>query len=885
MKKFSIIIPTLNEADNIHPLLRKIAAVTQPLGMVAEIIFVDDDSIDYTRQYIDAYLGDLEVRLVRRDTQRGLIGAVVAGAWAASHRHIVVMDADLSHSPEMIPALLEPLVAGRYDIVIGSRYQEGGGTPDWPLVRRLGSQLSSLPARILTSVRDPLSGFFAIDRERLRALPDNMPGFKIGLEILAETAEPLRILEIPITFVDRHMGTSKMNFTVLKEYLYQLIRLFSRLSIVRNFPLLLCLGCIAGFFDYALFSLFSAMGMPLEVSQMASLPAAMHVCYPIAEALAKRTSAVQHGDGYRYFLLVVVMGLFLRSGLLASTAAMGNSSALFLPLIIGGTSCLIWFTAIITSRLAVLRPQGMKWTIFGYLLIGYSILLRLVYLGNFDLIQEEAYYWNYAQHPAAGYLDHPPVVALLINFGTLLFGQDQFGVRFGAFFCWFVTAFFIYRLTKIISNKDSAVRALMLVATLPIFFGVAVVMTPDAPLIACWAGALYFLYRALVLETPRAWVGVGICLGVGLAAKYTIAFLGPAVVVFMLIDPRARKWFCRPQPYLAAILAGLIFLPVIWWNYQNHWASFLFQSQGRLQAGAQFSTHLLLLSILILLTPVGLFAAIIGMWPQRSTLLPMPAEKMRQRGYIFCLTMVLTPLSIFILFSLTKEIKLNWTGPLWLALLPFMASAMVAGSGRLQHRLSSLWPGTLVALVLSYGVLFHYFAFGIPGVSFGRSVFLFGWDDLAQQIEEQVKTITAEDGRRPLVVGMDSYRAASGLAYYRSKLQLDNKERTNANDTTGPHLFGHQGLMYSYWYQPTLAIGRDILVVSEDKKRMDPAYFVNSYKHLGQIHEINVVKRGKESGHFYSRLLTGYTGHNPGNLPALAHHNIVAKGNSNAILP
>ena len=244
--------------------------------------------------------------------------------------------------------------------------------------------------------------------------------------------------------------------------------------------------------------------------------------------------------------------------------------------------------------------------------------------------------------------------------------------------------------------------------------------------------------------------------------------------------------------------------------------------------------------------------------------------------------MALTPLAIFILFSLTKEIKLNWTGPLWLALLPFMASAMVAGSGRLQQRLCSLWPGTLVALVLSYGVLFHYFALGIPGVSFGRSVFLFGWDDLAQQIEEQVRTITAEDGNRPLVVGMDSYRTASGLAYYRSKLHPDEKERMNANDTTGPHLFGHQGLMYNYWYQPKWAIGRDILVVSEDRKRMDPAYFGNSFQHLGEIHEINVEKRGKDSGHFYSRLLTGYT---PGNLPELAHHNIVAKGDANAILP
>lgn len=878
MKNFSIIIPTLNEADNINPLLRQIGAVSQPLGLSPEIIFVDDGSTDPTRQYIDAYSGDLQVRLIRRDTKTGLAGAVVAGARAASNRHVVVMDADLSHSPHLIPTLLAPLAAGNYDMVIGSRYQVGGRTPDWPLVRRFGSQLASLPARLLTSVRDPLSGFFAIDRDRLRALADNMSGFKIGLAILAGTAEPLRVLEIPITFVDRHTGTSKMNFNVFKEYLLQLGRLFSRRATVRNLPLFLCLGCIAGFFDYTLFSLLISQRVPLETSHMASLLLTMHLCYPIAGAFAKRTPATRPAGGYRHFLLVVALGLFLRGGQLASPAAMGASSSLLLPFIIGGTSCLIWLSAIIASRLEMMRPHRVNWTIFGSLLIGYTILLRLLYLGNFDLIQEEAYYWNYSQHLALGYLDHPPVVALLIKLGTQLFGQNELGVRFGAFLCWFVTAIFTYRLTKIIFNKDSAMRALVLVATLPIFFGVAVVMTPDAPLIACWAGALYFLYRALVLEAPQAWIGAGICLGIGLATKYTIAFLCPAILLFMLIDPTARKWFRRPQPYLCAILATLIFSPVIWWNYQNHWASFLFQSQGRLQAGAQFSTHLLLLSILILLTPIGLLAAIIGMWPRRGGIPSMAAWNRRHRGYIFCLTMALIPLAIFILFSFTKEIKLNWTGPLWLALLPCMASAMVAGSGRLQHQAARLWPGLLVVLVLTYGTLLHYFALGLPGVSFGRSAFLFGWSDLAQKVEQQVDEITAEDGRRPLVVGMDSYRTASGLAYYRSKLHSDIKGSSNVNDTTGYHLFGHQGLMYSYWYPPKWAFGRDILVVSEDKNRMDPTYFGNSYQHLGEIHEITVEKRGKDSGHFYCRLLTGYT---PSNLVNLARHDNVTKESSN----
>jgi dolichol-phosphate mannosyltransferase len=87
--------------------------------------------------------------------------------------------------------------------------------------------------------------------------------------------------------------------------------------------------------------------------------------------------------------------------------------------------------------------KNVNWRVFGLLLIGYTLLLRLMYLGNIELLKEEAYYWNYAQHLAPGYLDHPPMVALLISFGTLVFGNNELGVRFGAFICWFITALYV----------------------------------------------------------------------------------------------------------------------------------------------------------------------------------------------------------------------------------------------------------------------------------------------------------------------------------------------------------------------------------------------------------------------------------------------------------
>ena len=856
MKQFSIIIPTLNEADNILLLFDQISKAVKRSALDPEILVIDDGSTDGTRRLVADYRGDLNVRLICRDSARGLAGAVVTGARQASHEHIVVMDADLSHPPEKIPALIEPLLAGTHDMVIGSRYVAGGGTPDWPIIRRLGSHLASIPARMLSSVRDPLAGFFSIGRERLINKPENLAGFKIALEILAEQKDSLRVVEIPISFRDRLCGSSKMNFTVFTEYLHQLTRLSTAHRIVRILPLFSLLALASGLVDYGLFRFLMQRGWSLESSQLLSFLGAVHIFYPLSLLLHwTRQGSSCFGD-YCRFMTVVLLGLFLRDGILALPILANGTSPQLLAVAVAMTAIFIGLGSILSVYLEVLCFRSMNWKIFGSLIIGYTILLRLIYLGNIELIQEEAYYWNYSRHMAAGYLDHPPVIALLIRLGTRLFGNNEFGVRFGAFMCWFGTSFFAYSLTRSIFNRDTAFRAIILAASLPIFFGVALVNTPDAPLIACWSAALYFFYRALVLQEDRAWYWAGFSLGIGLASKYTIVFLGPAVLLYMVADSSARKWFFKPQPYLAALMALVVFSPVIWWNYENNWASFLFQSQGRVQDVFKFSTHLLLISALVLLTPTGFVSAVTSMLPQFSakTGSTIANDGEYHRGYLFCLIMTLVPLSIFILFSLTKEIKLNWTGPLWLATLPFIATSMVLGKGKVQQRIAGLWPKTLVVIMISYGALLHYCTFGLPANSFTKSVFLYGWDDLARQVD----TLVDSSAKPLLVVGMDKYRVASGLAFYLNKVETLEQEKSDVNETTGRQLFGNDALMYNFWCTPEHASARDILVISEDRDQLDPANFINHYHKLGPIEEIDIKKRGKIAGQVFYRKLTAY---------------------------
>jgi dolichol-phosphate mannosyltransferase len=222
----SLIVPTLNEADNIEPLLERIALVRPALD---QIIFVDDGSTDGTQQRIRSLADPAGVELIERHAPSlGLAGAVIAGARKARGEWLVVMDADLSHPPEKIAELLEPLMEGRADIVIGSRYVKGGTTPGWPVWRKTMSRAAAALAYPLTGVHDSMCGFFAMPRKLLLELTPAATGFKIAFEVLVQGGRNLRVVEIPIAFRDRARGVSKMSFGVALLFAFRWVAAMAR---------------------------------------------------------------------------------------------------------------------------------------------------------------------------------------------------------------------------------------------------------------------------------------------------------------------------------------------------------------------------------------------------------------------------------------------------------------------------------------------------------------------------------------------------------------------------------------------------------------------------------------------------------------------------------
>jgi dolichol-phosphate mannosyltransferase len=229
----SIIVPTLNEEQNILPLVSEITAYALPFR---EILFVDDHSTDATRDKIGALAESQPIRLVEQDgADPGLAGAIMAGARTARGEILLVMDADLSHPPDRIKDLVAPLLAGTADLVVGSRYMKGGSTPGWPAWRQVVSRTGAALAYPLTGLHDSMCGFFAIGRSRLLELAPQTSGFKIVFETMVRARGTLRVCEIPIVFRERIHGKSKMSFGVaLRFFCHWLRAMFEHLTASRR---------------------------------------------------------------------------------------------------------------------------------------------------------------------------------------------------------------------------------------------------------------------------------------------------------------------------------------------------------------------------------------------------------------------------------------------------------------------------------------------------------------------------------------------------------------------------------------------------------------------------------------------------------------------------
>ena len=242
----TVVIPTYNESENILDLLESIREKIPP-SLSTEIIVVDDNSPDSTGQLVDSFSQALvkgnvvgtesegkgqtqfSLSVIHRDGKKGLVSAIMEGIRSSKGQNILVMDADLSHSPDVIPRMVRELSSPTTDIVVASRYVRGGSIIGWPFKRRLISKgavkIAQYGLGLNKKVTDPMSGFFALKRHIIENLQIDSAGYKILLEILVKSNHA-RVKEIPYTFTNRTAGKSKLDNTVIRDYIKAVYHLY-----------------------------------------------------------------------------------------------------------------------------------------------------------------------------------------------------------------------------------------------------------------------------------------------------------------------------------------------------------------------------------------------------------------------------------------------------------------------------------------------------------------------------------------------------------------------------------------------------------------------------------------------------------------------------------
>ncbi len=271
--RVSIVIPTYNEANNVRELLGELRSSLESAGIKDfEIIVVDDDSPDGTWRVVEEISHtDHRIRLIRRIGVRGLGTAIVRGLQEARGDYVIVMDADFQHPPSLVPKLVETAVRFNADVVVASRYSRGGGIVGWSFIRRIISLGALMLAWILVPesrrTRDPVSGFFLLNRRTVDLRYVKGLGYKVLLEVLAFNTRA-RVLDVPYVFKPRRAGSSKLGFNDLILYLVQVLSISSmvRFAIV---------GVTGIPVNLSLMALALNVGAPVDIASLTGIEASI----------------------------------------------------------------------------------------------------------------------------------------------------------------------------------------------------------------------------------------------------------------------------------------------------------------------------------------------------------------------------------------------------------------------------------------------------------------------------------------------------------------------------------------------------------------------------------------------------------------------------------
>lgn len=396
-----------------------------------------------------------------------------------------------------------------------------------------------------------------------------------------------------------------------------------------------------------------------------------------------------------------------------------------------------------------------------YVVLAVAIGVRVVAAALVPLAPDETYYWEWSRRLAAGYLDHPPGIALLVRLGTMALGATALGVRIGSVLAGALASFALVRIAGALGGNRAMLRAAAIIACMPLAQIGLALATPDASLLLCWTLALAALVTALHESTsPRArtaaWALAGLAIGAALSAKYTALLLLASIGIALLVQPALRRTCATSGPYLAIAIALALFAPNLVWNSRHGWASFAFQlSHGlAVHRGSALRHEMQLLGGQIaLVSPLLLAALAIPVWralqkrddPLRTTLAAMSAFT-----WFF-----------FVATALRTAVEPNWQAPAYLSAIALAASYEGGARWRELLRASCLLGAAMILLIYAHAIS----PFVPTNIALDPTASGFGWDTIAAHVDSARHAGTPPASRSTWVAG-ERYQEASELAFH-----------------------------------------------------------------------------------------------------------------------
>lgn len=412
-----------------------------------------------------------------------------------------------------------------------------------------------------------------------------------------------------------------------------------------------------------------------------------------------------------------------------------------------------------------------------------AAVVRVVFGALIPLFPDETYYWDWSRRLAPGYFDHPGGIALAIRLGALAlapFGGETstLAVRLGSIVSGWIAAMATIAIARRLADDAAALRAAVVISVLPLAAAGLILATPDAPLLAATAVGLYCVVRALESDVRSSsslawWTLTGIALGAAFSSKYTSIFLPVGVVVAILSRASLRERLREPGPYVACVVATLVFTPVLVWNAHHEWISFTFQLKHGLAApegsalkaawrhqgdfwGGQAG---LASPIIFIMLGIATFGAL--RTRDRDDARP-PRERAAANDARFVLAVVtLLSFGFFVYSALRQRVEPNWPAPAYIPAIVLLATAVWSTRGEKWLRGGIIFAALMSLVIYVQGVV-PILPLAPRKDPIARA---FGWREMTQQADAEMERVAAET-RAPTWLAGDRYQETSVLAFY-----------------------------------------------------------------------------------------------------------------------